>query len=126
MTGTARNWQSLLEEVHDDRRKGVRVGIIYPVTIRGISEGQYFAEETRTLNVSEEGCCFESKHRLQKGDVVSLEVRRRVHLGPKTFQVVHVERRDELWIAGALLMETGDVWGISFPQRKNKTPSGTR
>lgn len=122
MTGTARNWQSLVEEVHDDRRRGVRVGIVYPITIRGISEGQYFAEETRTLNVSEEGCCFESAHQLKKGDVVSLEVRKRVHLGPRTFQIAHVERRGELCIAGAILMESGDVWGISFP-RKNKSKS---
>lgn len=123
MTGTARNWQSLLEEVHDDRRRGVRVGIMYPITIRGISEGQYFAEETRTLNVSEDGCCFESVHPLKRGDVVSLEVRKRVHLGPRTFQVVHIEVRDGRWIAGAILMESGDVWGITFPHRKkSKAP----
>lgn len=120
MTGTVRNWQTLIDEVHADRRRGVRVGIMYPITIRGISEGEYFAEETRTLNVSEEGCCFESRHQLRKGDVVSLEVRKRVHLGPRTFQIIHVERRDELWVAGAILMESGDVWGISFP-RRNKS-----
>lgn len=121
MPGT-RNWQSLIDEVHADRRRGVRVGIMYPITIRGISEGEYFAEETRTLNVSEEGCCFESTHRLKTGDVVSLEVTKRVHLGPRTFEIVHVERKGELWVAGAILMESADVWGISFPQKNKQKP----
>lgn len=120
MNSAALRWERLLNEVHDDRRKGVRVGIMYPITVRGVSRGEDFAEETRTLNVSEKGCCFESAHPLRRGDVVSIEVRRRAHLGAKTFRIVYIERRDEVWIVGATLMEGGDVWGISFPNRRSQ------
>lgn len=112
------NWQKIVGEVRADRRRGRRVGMTYAITIRGISRGEYFAEETRTMNVSQQGCCFESTHHLNRGDVISLEVRGRVHLGPNTFEVMRTAGGPDRWIIGAMLMETADVWGMCFPQQK--------
>lgn len=117
MTATS-NWQKVVTEVKADRRRGKRVGMTYPITIRGISRGEYFAEETRTMNVSEQGCCFETTHHLNRGDIVSLEVRGRVHLGPSTFEVMRTAGGPDRWVIGAMLLETADVWGMSFPQQK--------
>ena len=112
------NWQKIVAEVKADRRCGKRVGMTYAITIRGISCGAYFAEETRTMNVSEHGCCFESTHYLKRGDVISVEVRGRIHLGPNTFEVMRTAGGPDRWIVGAMLMETADVWGMSFPKQK--------
>ena len=117
MTATS-NWQKVVTEVKADRRRGKRVGMTYPITIRGISRGEYFAEETRTMNVSEKGCCFETVHQLNRGDIVSLEVRGRVHLGPSTFEIMRTAGGPDRWVIGAMLLETVDVWGMSFPQQK--------
>jgi len=111
-------WRNIIEEVQADRRRGKRIGMRFRVTIRGISEGQYFAEETHTVNVSEHGCCIETKHHMNVGDVISLEVRGRVHLGPNTFEIMHITRQEGNWVLGARLMETANVWGMSFPQAK--------
>lgn len=113
------NWQKVATEVRADRRRGKRVGMSYAITIRGLSRGEYFAEETRTLNVSEHGCCFETAHQLTRGDIVSLEVRGRVHLGPSTFEVMRVAGGPDHWVIGAMLLETTNVWGMSFPQQKS-------
>lgn len=112
------NWEKVVMEVRADRRRGKRVGMTYAITIRGLSCGEYFAEETRTTNVSEHGCCFETTHQLARGDIVSLEVRGRVHLGPSTFEVMRVSGGPDHWVIGAMLLETTNVWGMSFPQQK--------
>jgi hypothetical protein len=94
-----------------------RVVIVHQIQVSGFSAtGDAFAEHTRTINVSERGCCFELARCLVPGDTVSIKVRRSVR-GPSSFRVVWTLRKTNHWIVGALIIEPTDVWHMIFPQR---------
>src|ERR1700752_1038430 len=82
------DWGQLAHDAGADRRTCKRVTICYVLEIAGTSPaGEPFLETSRTLNVSEAGCCFESPRRLLPREIVSLTVQRRQKVGPFNFEV---------------------------------------
>jgi hypothetical protein len=112
------DWQVLTQEVSADRRAGKRVAIRYAVIVRGIDQaGVPFCDETHTMNVSEEGCCFESPRDMTPGDIVTIRVIRRRSLGLHQFRVMWTARYHDHWTVGAKLLHPENVWGMAFPQK---------
>ncbi len=103
--------------VHSRRRAPKRTVIVHQIQVCGFSAtGDAFAEHTRTINVSERGCCFELSQCLVPGDTVSISVRRAAG-GPYLFRVVWISRKTNHWVVGALIIDPADVWDMIFPQR---------
>jgi hypothetical protein len=115
MSGTTEQRATI--KAFDRRRNPRRVAIAHQIEVRGLSAtGDAFAEQTRTVNVSERGCCFEVARTLVPGDIVSIKVRR-ANGGPYAFRVIWTSWRINHWVVGAILTETGDVWDMIFPPR---------
>ena len=119
------NWDELLQGVVDDRRRGKRLLLTYPIEISGTDrQGRTFAERTRTLDISESGCRIVTNAPLAPGDVISIRL-----LVPdgvddpqeKTvcpFEVIWVEHFDSGWTAGTQKLAGNKPWKVTFPPDK--------
>lgn len=121
---TSIDWNQLAEEARQDRREGRRVTLNYGLEVRGADEqGAFYVCAARTRNVSEHGCCFEIERMIKRGEVVSLQVKRRNPDGEKQttrsliFRICWVTTEENLWIAGAEMAEQEKPWGIAFPPK---------
>ena len=126
---TETDWEELSQEAQKDRRKGKRVPLAFPIEVSGFdSTGRLFAECTATSNISESGCRFQVKTQLERGDVVAIKLlSRRNDLAPASkpllFQIVLVAREAEGWTAGALQLESENLWHMAFPSSNLPKPS---
>ncbi len=105
-----------------NRRTSTRVAQALPLTVTGVDViGHAFVERTSTVNISCNGCRYQSKHYAKKDSVVTLEIPapdpsqepRRVQA-----RVVWVQRPmapRELFQVNVKLQVPGNVWGIAFP-----------
>jgi hypothetical protein len=121
---TSIDWHQLTKEVRQDRRGGKRVTLNYGLEVRGADEqGAFYVCGARTRNVSEHGCCFEIERKINRGEVVSLQVKRSNAQGEKQstkaliFRICWVTTEENLWIAGAEMAEQEKPWGIAFPPK---------
>jgi len=119
------NWDELLQEVVDDRRRGKRLLLTYPIEISGFDrQGRSFVERTRTLDISESGCRIVTNAPLAPGDVISIrllvpggdDVSQETTACP--FEVVWVEHFDSGWTAGAQKLAGNKPWKVTFPPDK--------
>ena len=123
------DWEELSQEALKDRRKGKRVPLAFPIEVSGFDPtGRLFAECTTTSNISESGCRFQVKTQLERGDVVAIKLlSRRNDLAPASkpllFQIVWVAREAEGWTAGALQLESENLWHMAFPSSNLPKPS---
>ena len=140
------DWKTLSEEVAADRRSGKRVAITYSVTVSGVTpDGDAFLDKTRTTNVSEHGCCFESERLFQLGEIVTITLTQGPAAGQHRFQVVRVvpdtatnvasqiatngvrnaatntvqnaALNKDKWLVGARLVQSTNIWGVVFPPK---------
>jgi PilZ domain len=128
------DWKTLSEEVAADRRGGKRVAITYSVTVSGVTpDGDPFLDKTRTTNVSEHGCCFESERLFQLGEIVTITLTQGAVAGHHRFQVVRVvpdtvpnvaskntstaALNKDTWLVGARLVQSTNIWGVVFPPK---------
>ncbi len=118
---TLTDWELLSREVMQDRRKGKRVCLNFPIEVSGFDRsGRLFSERTVTQDISEAGCRFKLKTKAERGDVVAVKLlSRRERPGPPArpllFQIVWIKRDAEAWIAGALKLQPEDLWHMDFP-----------
>jgi hypothetical protein len=118
------NWAELSEEARADRRDGKRVNLQYGIEVRGVDESKaFYVCDAKTRNVSEHGCCIEIDRKIEKGEVVSLQVMRHSPTGELQstkaliFRICWVTREGELWLAGAEMADQEKPWGIAFPPK---------
>ncbi len=123
------DWELFSHEVMEDRRKGKRVTLTFPIEVSGFDRtGRLFSERTVTLDISEAGCRFHLKTQIERGDVVAVKLLSRRDLSlpparPLLFQVIWIDREEDGWVAGALKLQPEDIWHMAFPPSNHpKTP----
>jgi PilZ domain len=106
------NWDELLQEVVDDRRRGKRLLLTFPIEISGVDrQGQ-------------SGCRIVTNAPLAPGDVISIRL-----LVPEgaddsqknmacPFEVAWVEYFDSGWTAGTQKLAGDKPWKVTFPPDK--------
>lgn len=116
-------WTELTKLVMEDRRKGKRVPLAFPIEVSGFDRnGRHFSETTKTFDISEAGCRFHIKERLEPCDVVAIKLITRGNgLAPASkallFQIAWVKPETDGWMAGALKLQSENIWHMSFPPR---------
>lgn len=116
-------WAELSELAMQDRRRGKRVPLAFPIEVSGFDRnGRHFSETTKTFDISEAGCRFHIRERLQPGDVVAIKlVIRDNGQAPASkallFQIAWVKPESDGWAAGALKLQSENIWHMSFPPR---------
>ncbi len=114
-------WEALSQEVMQDRRKGKRVPLAFPIEVSGFDRtGRMFCEKTLTRDISEAGCRFLVKTQLERGDVVAIKLIGRTNghapeSKPLLFQIVWVSPEADGWAAGALQLQKANLWHMAFP-----------
>jgi hypothetical protein len=122
------DWEALSLEVMQDRRKGKRVPLAFPIEVSGFDRtGHLFAERTMTSNISKNGCGFLVKTPLHRGDVVAIKLigRQDGHSPaskPLLFQIMWSTRTAAGWRAGALRLQPEGLWPVAFPASNQLIP----
>ncbi len=123
------DWHSLSVEATQDRRRGKRVQLTYPIEISGFDHsGRLFSEKTKTQDISETGCRFVLRTPLARGDVVAIKiVSQSDEALPSTkallFQIAWVRRQGDGWMAGALKLQPDKLWRVAFPPNNLPDPA---
>jgi len=123
------DWAELTKLAMEDRRKGKRVPLAFPIEVSGFDRtGRHFSEATKTSDISEAGCRFRIKAQLEPGEVVAIKLITRGNgLAPASkallFQIVWVSRHPDCWEVGALKLQPENIWHMSFPPGKQSKPS---
>ena len=118
-----KEWEALSLEAQEDRRKGKRVPHTYPVEVSGLDPaGRLFSERTVTTNVSETGCCFQVKTRLERGAVVAIKLLSRQKETPHPakavlFQIIWVAPDADGLTVGTLKLQQEQMWNLAFPPK---------
>lgn len=121
------DWRALTEETAVDRRRERRVTLRYSLTVTGVdASGRPFCDDSETVNVSEEGCCFALKRPLAKGDLVSLRVNRGPVTGEHSFKVMWIVPNRGAWLIGARLLRPENVWGMTYPPKGRHSPESKK
>jgi hypothetical protein len=118
------NWASLSNETLEDRRDSKRVHLQFTLEISGTdATGAVFHVSGRTRNVSHRGCCFEVARPIVPGEELELKVVRHTLLGVREstealpFRMAWVVQEENLWVAGAEMVQREAPWGIKFPDK---------
>ncbi len=127
---TLTEWEKLSREVQQERRKGKRVPLTFPIEISGFDRtARLFSERTKTTDISEVGCRFLAKKtRLAPGDVVAIKLLSRGDeqssaSKPLLFQIIWVQRELEGWTVGALKLQPENIWHVTFPPANQTKPA---
>jgi PilZ domain len=116
--GQRLEWQEISQEVASDRRECKRLVMGLSITLTGVTlTGEPFSYKTKTTNISTHGCCFESDHPLEPGEIVAITVNARRWNGAHRFQIVWTEEDEGRWSVGASLVQSYNVWGVVFPPK---------
>ena len=118
------NWASLSNETLEDRRDSKRVSLQFELEISGTdAAGAAFHVRGRTRNVSHRGCCFEVSRQIVPGEELALKVIRHSSQGIQEstdalpFRMAWVVQEENLWVAGAEMVQREAPWGIKFPEK---------
>jgi len=127
--GPRTDWEALCHEAMRDRRRGKRVPLTYAIEVSGLDRaGRLFTEHTTTTNISEDGCCFQIKNSLERGDVVAIKLLRCQPEKPLAnrsllFQIAWTARERDGWFAGAVKLQPETIWPATFPPKGKLRPS---
>lgn len=124
------DWAALSKQASQDRRKGKRLSLNFPVEVSGFDRtGRMFCERTTTLDISEAGCRFQLQTPLEREDVVAIKLlspRSNRHAAkPTLFRIIWVAREAEGWAVGALKLQQDNPWHVTFPPSNPKKDSST-
>jgi len=115
------DWDKLSQEAQQDRRRGKRVPLTFPIEVSGFDRtARLFSERTKTSDISEVGCRFQVKTPLSRGDVVAIKLLTRGNEQSPTskallFQIAWVQRDPDGWTVGALKLQPENIWHVAFP-----------
>ena len=127
--GTWTDWDRLSQEVREERRKGKRVPLTFPIEVAGFDRtARMFSERTRTTDISEAGCRFQLKTEVARGDVVAVKlVGRQSEQDPTNksllFRIIWVRQDPDGWTVGALKLQQEKIWHVHFPPKNQQKPA---
>lgn len=118
---TTVNWEELGIEANKDRRRESRIPLAIAIEVTGFDAGgKFFSDATKTVDVSERGCSFWLKRRVERGGIVAIKVMVRSHKQseqrPFLYQVARATAHGEGWITGAAKLQPESVWYVAFPK----------
>jgi hypothetical protein len=115
-----RNPQATLQQsvsvVTQDRRRGSRATLAFPIEVSGFDRlGRFHTEHTTTSDVSLMGCSFHLNMEVEKGLILALSVvppkgACENKLRPVLFQIVRAEPRPGGYFVGALRLQRENPW----------------
>lgn len=123
---TTVNWEELGIEANRDRRREVRIPLAIAIEVTGFdATGRFFSDATRTVDISECGCSFWLKQRVERGGIVAIKVmaKGRKHPAdqrPFLYQVARSTASGEGWVTGAAKLQAESVWFVAFPKTEPK------
>jgi PilZ domain-containing protein len=122
-TGVQTDWEILAQQTAEERRKGKRVNLRYPVEVSGSDRaGKPFRELTYTTDISAKGCRIALDEFVNRGDIIAI----RLLLHPKSdappskpqlFRIAWRAFRDRLWMIGAMKLTDDKMWHVEFPDK---------
>ena len=113
-------------DTKNDRRREARQIINVPIEVTGFgADGKFFAEVTVTTNISERGCSFQLKQRLERGGIVAIKLTGEGSpTAPKEhlflYQVVHATSDERGWAIGTAKLQEASVWAAITSVVKEK------
>ncbi|HKF51305.1 MAG TPA: PilZ domain-containing protein [Candidatus Acidoferrales bacterium] len=123
---TAVNWEELGIEANRDRRRESRIPLAIPIEVTGFdAQGKFFSDATKTVDVSERGCSFRLKQRVERGGIVAIKVvvknrKQESEQRPFLYQVARATADGDDWIIGAAKLQPESVWYVAFPKTGEK------
>lgn len=126
---TLTDWDILSQEVREERRKGKRVPLTFPIEVCGFDRAaRMFSERTRTTDISEVGCRFRMKAELARGDVVAIKLVSRGNNHDSEckallFRISWVRQDPDGWTVGALKLQQEKIWHVTFPPANQQKPA---
>jgi hypothetical protein len=122
------DWEILAQQTMEERRRGKRVFLRFPVEVSGTNRaGKPFVESTFTTDISATGCRVELNKIVENGDTVGIKLVGKFDPNPaaskpQMFQIAWRKRSDNIWTVGARKLTEGKFWHVEFP---DKLPSKT-
>lgn len=121
------NWEELGIEANRDRRKETRIPLAIAIEVTGFDvEGKFFSDATKTVDISERGCSFWLKRKVERGGIVAIKViaKGRKHSAdqrPFLYQVARTTANGEGWMTGAAKLQTESIWFVAFPKSAKRS-----
>ena len=104
------NWEELGIEANRERRREAPIPLAIPVEITGFdTEGRFFSDPTKTVDISERGCSFRLRLRVDQPEQK-----------PFLYQIARATADGDSWIVGAAKLRPESVWFVAFPHGENK------
>lgn len=119
---TTVNWEELGIEANKDRRREVRIPLTIAIEVTGFdAQGKFFSDTAKTVDVSERGCSFRLKRRVERGGIVAIKVtmknrRQQLEQRPFLYQVARATADGDGWILGAAKLQPESIWYVAFPK----------
>jgi hypothetical protein len=117
------DWEILAQQTMEERRRGKRVFLRFPVQVSGTNrEGKPFNESTFTTDISATGCRVELKAIVESGDTIGIKLVGKFDPNPaaskpQMFQIAWRKRTDNIWTVGARKLTEGKFWHVEFPDK---------
>lgn len=119
---TTVNWEELGIEANRDRRREARIPLAIAIEVTGFdAQGKFFSDATKTVDVSERGCSFRLKRRVERGGIVAIKVKvkngkQQSEQRPFLYQVARATADGDHWVMGAAKLQPESVWYVAFPK----------
>lgn len=124
---SAVNWEELGIEANRDRRKETRIVLAIPIEVTGFDiNGKFFSDATKTVDISERGCSFQIKRRVERGGIVAIKViakgsKHSTEQRPFLYQVARSTASGDGWVTGAAKLQAESVWFVAFPESEKES-----
>jgi PilZ domain len=128
MSSVTVDWLQLGVEATHDRRRERRLPLAFAIEVSGYDlEAKFFSERTRTIDISESGCCFHLDRAVKRNGVIAIKIVRTHHNNekldrPMLYQVARIAKEPEGWTIGAAKLQSDSLWCVAFPP-DNEPPS---
>jgi hypothetical protein len=123
------DWEILAQQTTEERRRGKRVFLRFPVEVSGSDrQGKPFCESTFTTDISATGCRAELNEPVEVGDTIAIKLIGKFDPNPaaskpQRFQIAWRTCTANVWTVGARKLTEGKFWHVEFPDKiPPKTP----
>src|SRR5689334_14313793 len=124
MNKPATDWSEMVKEIQADRRSGKRLNLFFPIEIQGTdANGALFREQTKTQDISESGCRFETTLTLIPGDIIAIKLNvpedSVQNRKPQLFEIAWSAPIPTGRSVGARKLQGAKLWLVNFPPAKD-------
>jgi hypothetical protein len=121
MSETVAFWEQVSRQAHQDRGREKRVPLAFPISVCGMDEANhFFSEHTTTDDISEQGCRFRLRIRVNEGDALAIRLLGRGdprrNSRPLLFEVRWVLPEGDGWLVGTYCLQPRNLWNMTFPE----------